>query len=51
MCFVIEPGRLDDAQVAAQLIAETDVALFTFCGGGDLGVWVELSEWEWRQDR
>jgi ribosomal protein S18 acetylase RimI-like enzyme len=51
MCFVIEPGRPDDASAAARLIAETDVALFTFCGGGDLGVWVELSEWEWRQER
>jgi ribosomal protein S18 acetylase RimI-like enzyme len=51
MCFVIEPGRPDDAPEAARLIAETDVALFTFCGGGDLGVWVELSEWEWRQPR
>ena len=51
MCFVIEPGSPDDAPAAARLIAETDVALFTFCGGGDLGVWVELSEWEWRQHR
>ena len=50
MCFVIEPGRPDDAPAAARLIAETDVALFTFCGGGDLGVWVELSEWEWLQE-
>jgi ribosomal protein S18 acetylase RimI-like enzyme len=51
MCIVIEPGRPDDASAAARLIAETDVALFTFCGGGDLGVWVELSEWEWLQER
>jgi ribosomal protein S18 acetylase RimI-like enzyme len=52
MCFVIEPGRRDDADAsaAARLIAETDVALFTFCGGGDLGVWVELSKWEWLQE-
>ena len=50
MCFVIEPGHPDDAPAAARLIAETDVALFTFCGGGDLGVWVELSEWEWLQE-
>jgi ribosomal protein S18 acetylase RimI-like enzyme len=50
MCFVIEPGRPDDAPAAARLIADTDLALFTFCGGGDLGVWVELSEWEWRQE-
>jgi hypothetical protein len=41
----------DDASAAARLIAETDVALFAFCGGGELGVWVELAEWEWRQDR
>jgi hypothetical protein len=31
MCFVIEPGRPDDASAAARLIAETDVALFAFC--------------------
>jgi ribosomal protein S18 acetylase RimI-like enzyme len=47
MCFVIKPGRPEDAPAAARLIAATDVALFTFCGGGDLGVWVELSEAEW----
>jgi ribosomal protein S18 acetylase RimI-like enzyme len=47
MCFVIEPGQQGDAAAAAWLIAETDVALFTFCGGGDLGMWVELSESEW----
>jgi ribosomal protein S18 acetylase RimI-like enzyme len=51
MCFIIEPGCPDDGPAAARLIAETDVALFTFCGGGDLGVWVELSEWEWLQER
>jgi ribosomal protein S18 acetylase RimI-like enzyme len=50
MCLLIEAGRPDDAPAAARLIAETDVALFTFCGGGDLGVWVELSEWEWLQE-
>src|SRR5262245_4573989 len=51
MCFVIEPGRPEDASEAARLIAETDVDLFTFCGGGDLGVWVEVAESEWLQER
>jgi ribosomal protein S18 acetylase RimI-like enzyme len=51
MYFVIEPGRPEDAPAAARLIAATDVALFTFCGGGDLGVWVELSEAEWLHER
>ena len=51
MCLIIEPGRPDDAPAAARLIAETDVALFTFCGAGDIGVWRELSEWEWLQER
>jgi hypothetical protein len=49
-CLIIEAGRPDDAAPAAQLIAETDVTLFSFCGGGDVGAWVELSEWEWFQD-
>jgi ribosomal protein S18 acetylase RimI-like enzyme len=51
MCFVIEPGRPDDAPEAARLIAETDIALFTFCGGGDLDVWIEVAEWEWQEER
>ncbi len=46
----IEPGRPDDAAVAARLIADTDRELFTFCGGGDIRVWIELSEWEWRDE-
>jgi ribosomal protein S18 acetylase RimI-like enzyme len=50
MSPVIRTGRPDDAPAAACLIAETDVALFTFCGG-DLGLWVELAEWEWRAER
>jgi ribosomal protein S18 acetylase RimI-like enzyme len=51
MNCVIEPGRPDDAAAAAWLIAETDVALFTFSGGGDLNVWREVSEHEWRAER
>jgi ribosomal protein S18 acetylase RimI-like enzyme len=52
MKWVIEPGRrIDDAPAAARLIAETDIALFTYCGGDDLGVWRELSEYEWRAER
>jgi ribosomal protein S18 acetylase RimI-like enzyme len=50
MNWVIEPGLPGDATEAARLIAETDVTLFTFCGGGDLSVWVELSKYEWGAD-
>ena len=49
--LTIEPGRPDDAAVAAEMIAQTDKDLFSFCGGGDLRLWVELSEWEWRAER
>jgi ribosomal protein S18 acetylase RimI-like enzyme len=49
--FAIEPGRPDDAEVVAAMIAETDRDLFTFCGGGELSLWIELTEWEWRAAR
>ena len=51
MCLVIEPGRPDDAPAAARLIADTDVELFSLYGGGDLSLGVEISEWEWREER
>jgi ribosomal protein S18 acetylase RimI-like enzyme len=47
----IEPGQPQDAEDAARLIADTDRELFTFCGGNDIRVWIELSEWEWREER
>ena len=49
--LTIQPGRPEDSSIAAELIADTDRALFSFCGGGDLGLWIELSEWEWREER
>src|SRR5262245_26842216 len=48
MRLVIEPGRPDDAPAAAKLITETDVELFRLYGGGDLGPWEEIANWEWR---
>jgi ribosomal protein S18 acetylase RimI-like enzyme len=50
MCFVIEPGRPEEAAQAARLIAETDRDLFTSYAG-DLAAWVEISEHEWRHER
>jgi ribosomal protein S18 acetylase RimI-like enzyme len=49
--FSIEPGRPGDAAVAAEMIAETDKGLFSYCGGGNLRLWVEVAEWEWREER
>jgi ribosomal protein S18 acetylase RimI-like enzyme len=48
MTLVIEPGRREDAPVAAKLTAETDVELFRRYGGGDLSLWTTIAEWEWR---
>lgn len=47
----IVPARADDAPDAARLIAETDTDLFRYYTGGDLGLWVEISESEWRAER
>src|SRR5262245_7528861 len=41
----------DDAPVAARLIAETDADLFRHYTGGDLELWVEVAECEWRTQR
>lgn len=41
----------DDAPGAARLIAETDADLFRWYTGGDLDLWVEVSECEWRAER
>jgi ribosomal protein S18 acetylase RimI-like enzyme len=49
MSLVITPGRPEDCSVAAAMIADTDRDLFMFFGGGDLSLWVEVSEWEWRE--
>jgi ribosomal protein S18 acetylase RimI-like enzyme len=50
MCFVIEPGRPEDAAQAARLIAETDRDLFSSYAG-DLAGWVEISAHEWCHER
>src|SRR5262249_53756976 len=47
----IEPGHPNDGPVAAQLIADTDVALFSLYGGGDLSFWRSIAECEWRAPR
>src|SRR5262249_2920858 len=47
----IVPAHPDDAKEAARLIAETDADLFRFYTHGDLGLWVEVAEWEWRAER
>ncbi len=49
--LTIEHGRSEDAAVAAEMIADTDRELFSYCGGGDLRLWVEIAEWEWWEDR
>jgi ribosomal protein S18 acetylase RimI-like enzyme len=40
----------DDAPSAARLIAETDSDLFRYYTDGDLDLWVEVSECEWRAE-
>jgi ribosomal protein S18 acetylase RimI-like enzyme len=47
----IVPAHPDDAEEAARLIAETDADLFHFCTHGDLDLWVEVAECEWRAER
>jgi ribosomal protein S18 acetylase RimI-like enzyme len=44
----IVPAHPDDAPGAAHLIAETDSELFRYLTDGDLNLWVEISECEWR---
>jgi ribosomal protein S18 acetylase RimI-like enzyme len=44
----IVPAHPDDVPGAARLIAETDADLFRHYTGGDLDLWVEVSECEWR---
>jgi ribosomal protein S18 acetylase RimI-like enzyme len=46
----IVPAHLDDAPSAARLIAETDSDLFRYYTDGDLALWVEVSDCEWRAD-
>src|SRR5262245_25035042 len=41
----------DDAPEAARLIAETDADLFRFYTNGNLDLWVEVAECEWRAER
>jgi ribosomal protein S18 acetylase RimI-like enzyme len=48
MCAEIVPARPEDAPQAARLIAATDTDLFRWYTGGDLNLWVEVSEHEWR---
>ena len=47
----IVPAHTDDAAEAARLIAETDVDLFRLYTHGDLDLWVEVAECEWRAER
>jgi ribosomal protein S18 acetylase RimI-like enzyme len=47
----IVPAHPDDAPLAARLIAETDADLFRYYTGGDLELWVEVAECEWRGER
>jgi ribosomal protein S18 acetylase RimI-like enzyme len=47
----IVPAHPDDAADAARLIAETGVDLFRFYTHGDLNLWVEVAECEWRAER
>jgi ribosomal protein S18 acetylase RimI-like enzyme len=47
----IVPAHPDDAAEAAHLIAETDADLFRFITHGDLNLWVEVAECEWRAER
>jgi ribosomal protein S18 acetylase RimI-like enzyme len=49
--LTIEVGRPEDGAGAAEMIADTDRDLFSYCGGGDLRLWVEVAEWEWREER
>jgi len=44
----IVPAHSDDAPEAARLIAETDAELFRFYTNGDLSLWVDVAECEWR---
>jgi ribosomal protein S18 acetylase RimI-like enzyme len=47
----IVPAHPDDAPRAAHLIAETDADLFRYYTQGDLDLWVEVAECEWRAER
>ena len=47
----IVPAHPDDAPEAARLIAETDADLFRYYTDGDLHLWVEVAECEWRAER
>jgi ribosomal protein S18 acetylase RimI-like enzyme len=47
----IEVGRPDGGPAAAQLIADTDVALFSLYGGGNLDMWRSIAGTEWRAPR
>jgi ribosomal protein S18 acetylase RimI-like enzyme len=47
----IVPAHPDDAPEAARLIAETDAELFRFYTNGDLDLWVQVAECEWRAER
>jgi ribosomal protein S18 acetylase RimI-like enzyme len=47
----IVPAHPDDAPVAARLIAQTDADLFRYYTNGDLQLWVEVAECEWRAER
>jgi ribosomal protein S18 acetylase RimI-like enzyme len=47
----IVPAHPDDAPEAAGLIAETDADLFRFYTHGNLDLWVEVAECEWRAER
>lgn len=44
----IVPAEADDAPAAARLIAETDAHLFRHYTGGELDLWAEVAECEWR---
>lgn len=50
MGFVLEHARLDDADAAATLIAQTDAELFRFVAG-DLAAWELIATHEWRHER
>jgi ribosomal protein S18 acetylase RimI-like enzyme len=47
----IVPAHPDDAPGAARLIAATDAELFRYYTHGNLDLWVEVAECEWRAER
>jgi ribosomal protein S18 acetylase RimI-like enzyme len=49
MCMVVEPGRADDADDAAELLYETDRAFFAYLSGGDRPSLLRLFADEWRR--